>query len=204
MTYDDTADSIEQKLYKAIKKQDIDDLQLLLYEDCNVNKLDAYGSKNFSSKRTLLHIACISKNFEAVKLLLKFKADPNIKAFPSGNTPLHIASMWAQALIVDVLLENGADPVINNQKNKNPLQVIGKKYKLTDDNLMYDDDTILENKMETQILLLNAGGKRALNFQNKINADIAEAEDGLAGLKVESNARIKYVEKTQKKVYAQF
>merc|ERR1712228_460685 len=48
--------------------------------------------------------------------------------------------------------------------------------------------------MGTQILLLEAGGKKADDFQEEIDndmGDLADAEDGLAALKNESNVRIK-------------
>ena len=54
--------------------------------------------------------------------------------------------------------------------------------------------------METQILLLTAGGKKADDFQQEIDDDLADAEDGLAGLKAESNMRIKKVQKASGKV----
>merc|ERR1712130_186388 len=54
---------------------------------------------------------------------------------------------------------------------------------------------------ETQILLLEAGGKKADDFQEEIDNDLADAEDGLAGLKNESNLRIKKIQKQNNKKF---
>jgi len=184
--------SIEQKIVDAIYANDMDELQMLLLEDADLNKLGAYGKKG-SEKITPLFIAVSKKNLKATKLLLKFKAEANIKSFPGGNTPLHVAAQWAQHKIVAALLKAGANPVANNAKNKNPLQVIGSKCK------KQNDKKVMEGKMETQILLLTAGGDKAEQFQAELDEDIADAEDGLKGLKVEANVRIKKVEKANAK-----
>merc|ERR550525_2074638 len=141
---------------------------------------------------TPLFIAVSKKNLKATKLLLKLKADPNIHSFPGGNTPLHIASMWAQHKIVALLLKNGANPVANNNKQKNPLQIIGSKYKPNN-----KDAKVANDKMECQILLLEAGGDKADQFQKEIDDDIADAMDGLEGLKAEANQRIKKIQKSK-------
>ncbi len=166
---------------------------MLLLEDADLNKLGTYGKKG-NQKITPLHIACSKKNLKACKLLIKFKAKADIKSFPSGMTPLHIAAQWAQHKIVALLLKNGANPVANNNKNKNPLQIIGIKYKGDKQN----DASVIEGKMETQILLLEAGGKKATDFQDELDQDLADAEDGLDGLKAESNLRIKKIQKQGK------
>lgn len=188
------SDPIEQQIVAAIYDNDMDLLQKLLLEDADLNKLAAYGKKG-TEKITPLFIAVSKKNLKATKLLLKFKSDPNVKSFPTGNTPLHIASMWAQHKIVALLLKNGANPVANNNKQKNPLQLIGSKYKSNN-----KDSKVADAKMECQILLLEAGGDKADEFQNEINDDIADAMDGLAGLKAEANQRIKKVQKASGKV----
>ena len=187
--------SIEQKICNAIYDNDMDELQLLLLEDADLNKLDNYGKKG-NEKITPLFIACSKKNLKACKLLIKFKAKVDIHSFPSAITPLHIAAQWAQHKIVALLLKNGANPVANNNKNKNPLQIIGSKYKQSQ-----ITDKIMDAKMETQILLLEAGGKKATDFQEEIDNDLADAEDGLAGLKNESNMRIKKIQKQKNQVF---
>eukprot|EP00483_Globobulimina_turgida_P001046 UN01048 len=151
--------SIEQKICNAIYDDDIDELQMLLLEDADLNKLGAYGKKG-NEKITPLHIACSKRNLKACKLLIKFKAKPEVKSFPKGNTPLHYAAMWAEHKIVRLLLKNGANPVTNNNKQKNPLQIIGSKFK----NAQMNDSKVIEGKMETQILLLEAGGKKSYRF----------------------------------------
>eukprot|EP01084_Bolivina_argentea_P005156 9745_1 len=186
--------SIEQQICNAIYDNDIDELHMLLLEDVDLNKLGAYGKKG-NQKITPLHIACSKKNLKAVKLLLKFKAKTNVKSFPSGYTPLHIAAMWAHHKIVALLLKNGANPKANNNKQKTPLQIIGSKYKQK----QLNDPKIMEAKIETQILLLKASSKKkAKYFQDEIDQDIADAEDGLDGLKAESNMRIKKIQKQGK------
>jgi hypothetical protein len=61
---------------------------------------------------TLLHVAVVSRNLDAVGDLLRFRVDPNV-ADISGNTALHYAANGRDvvaASLVELLLAHGADP----------------------------------------------------------------------------------------------
>jgi len=182
-------------LAAAIRKNDSNLMKRLIIENIEVNKLADYSPKS-KEKLTLLHVAVGNKNEQAVKLLLQFKANPNIKSFPSGTTPLHIASQWCLPKIVEMLLKSGADPVANDNNGKNPLQIIGNK--LPKDDFSID---IMDRKTETQVILLQAGGDKATKVQKEIDTEIANAEIGFQGLKIESNIRVKQTQKTMGKKF---
>ena len=54
------------------------------------------------------------EQIEHVKLLLKYKADPNITQF-DGFTPLHLAVIKENVLIIKYLLKYGANPNLPNK-----------------------------------------------------------------------------------------
>jgi len=182
--------SLEEELVAAIRKNDIDKMKVKLLEGANVNKMDSYGTK---SKITPLFIAVSKQNLEAVQLLLKFKADASTQSFPNGTAPIHVAAQYANPQIVKLLLDNGANPVINDNNGKNPLQMIG--HKLEPYGKKLTKEKIIERTSEVQLLLLMAGTQAANQQQIKIDNEIENAESGLKGLKMESNQRIKKVEK---------
>lgn len=66
------------------------------------NRSDGHGN-------TPLHWASFKNETECVKLLLKYKADPNAKASPSGWTPLHDAAYSNAHESILLLLQSGAD-----------------------------------------------------------------------------------------------
>ncbi|XP_078503427.1 NF-kappa-B inhibitor epsilon [Lissotriton helveticus] len=55
-----------------------------------------------------LHIATLTKNLSLISLLLKRKADINIKEGTSGKTPLHLAVELRDRGLVSYFLQNGA------------------------------------------------------------------------------------------------
>lgn len=196
--------SVEQKLIKTIYDGDFDEFRMVLLDDPDVFKLAAYGKKG-NEKITPLFIAVSKKNLKMVKALIDYAKgtgdDPdkkqekaaefvNIKAFPSGNTALHIAAMWAQHKIVNVLLKNGANPVENNNKKKNPIQIIGIKYKQSQ-----ITDKINDDKTETQVLLLMKGADKAQKYKEDRFGAMDDAYSALGGIKGDLNARLKAIGK---------
>mmetsp|Transcript_97137 Transcript_97137/g.118970 ORF Transcript_97137/g.118970 Transcript_97137/m.118970 type:complete len:308 (-) Transcript_97137:136-1059(-) len=184
--------SNEFKAAKALKDKDLDEFRMLMLEDLDINSLQKYNAKS-KEKETLLHVAIRCKSLKGVQTLIKFKADINKPTFPSGNTPMHYASMYAVPEIVKLLLDKGATSTENNNKGKNPIQIIGSKLKNK------NSIDALDRTTETQLLLLDAGSKKAINVQQELTEDIQDAEAGLQGLKMESNAKIKAVVKAQKR-----
>lgn len=91
-------------------------LRMLLDAGGDVNSVDDKG-------RTPLMMAAETNNAEIVDLLLKNKADPNIKN-QDGNTALHVAAQKGNHSIIQVLLLQGkTDPHILNKTDRTPLQV---------------------------------------------------------------------------------
>ena len=201
--------SVEQKLVNAIYDNDWDKFELVILDNPDVTKLAAYGKKG-NEKITPLFIAVSKKNLKMVKLMIKLvrghvdenddKAEEeaqarvakfvNTKAFPSGNTALHIASSWAQHKIVKVLIKNGANATINNNKKKNPIQIIGSKYKQSQ-----ITDKINEAKTETQVELLCSGADQAQKYKEDRFAAIDDAYSALGGIKGDLNERLKAIGK---------
>ena len=183
--------SPEQQLLKAVQKKDVSKIKDILMTGVEINAFVSVKSR----KTTALHMACQKKSLKIVNLLIKCNADVQIQEFPSGRTPLHIASMYAAHKIVKVLLDNGANPVAEDNDGKNPMNLIGSKY---------PGDTasraIIDGKSECQVLLLEAGSIKMMELKEQREARIKDVESGLQGLKIESNARIKQIEKAQEKV----
>lgn len=65
-------------------------------------------------KWTLLHLATWHQQPAYAQLLLRFKADPNVRDF-HGRTPLLLAIMVASASIIDLLLRYDANPDIEGK-----------------------------------------------------------------------------------------
>ena len=77
---------------------------------------------------TLLFLCFNLENFDAFKILLKYKVDCNIQR-NDGNTVLHLAINDNKENFVNILLENKADPnLINKTNNQTPfhLAIINK------------------------------------------------------------------------------
>lgn len=186
---DEDEKDTNQEFATAIAKKDVDTMRELIVKGIQVNKLSNYGKSK--DKITLLHYACTKKSLSAVKILIKFKADVNIQAFPSGITPLYIAAQWAHAKIVELLLDNGADPGITNNKGKAPLNVIGLK--LGDKS----SKKIISDKADVQLMILEATTKKAHQVQKELDTDILNAQIGLKGLKDTGNKKINNIQKKQ-------
>ena len=74
----------------------------LLAKGANPNEYDSLGS-------TPLHDAAWNGDPDLVKLLLKYKADPNARHKESGSVPLHYAVLMNRLQVVEALLDGGAD-----------------------------------------------------------------------------------------------
>jgi hypothetical protein len=70
---------------------------------------------------TPLHWASFKNEVQCVSLLLRFHADPNARAFPSGWSPLHDAAYSDSADSLKLLLEAGAEVDVRANSGATPL-----------------------------------------------------------------------------------
>ena len=122
----------------AIESNCLEIVDILL--KANANPDSRVGNK----MTTPLHYACLRRNLDIIKSLLRAKANPNVQDI-SGDTPLTIAVLadeisipltWHDHTaprninvyqIVDALLEAGADPNMPNNINATPLHMAAYK-----------------------------------------------------------------------------
>lgn len=74
-----------------IKSPDLPDGQLLLFQPYNPFIPMAPKDELEESKQTPLHLATVSSNAEAIRILIQQGADPDAREDGTGNTPLHLA-----------------------------------------------------------------------------------------------------------------
>jgi len=70
---------------------------------------------------TLLHWAVLYKNFEAIEILLKNKADPNALDF-NGKSPLHYALDNDSTAIINLIMKNNGNPILWDNQYHSPLK----------------------------------------------------------------------------------
>ena len=116
-TQDEDGNTLEDKLYVACDKSELDEVTKLLENGANVNEIYEHSGS------TPLHIACNSDhpNVEIIKLLLKKQAKINVQD-KDGNTPLHIACNRKDAnkdIIYYLLNLSFYTPNVNIQNKEN-------------------------------------------------------------------------------------
>lgn len=74
-----------------------------------------------SKKRTPLHIACIKGSSPMTRLLLHFKANPNVWDEQHEVTPMHYAAIVGSSECINLLIRNGAQVNAGIEKSKTPL-----------------------------------------------------------------------------------
>lgn len=97
-----------------IKQRNMNQLQLDLAKGNSPNATDF-------NHRTALWMAAYYDNYEAVQLLLRAGADPNIVDSGHHDTPLMFAAGNGNVDIVKALLDAKADPNIQNNKGQTAL-----------------------------------------------------------------------------------
>ncbi|EAS06924.1 Serine/Threonine kinase domain protein (macronuclear) [Tetrahymena thermophila SB210] len=90
-------------------------VQILIDNGCNIEAETTF-------KRRPLHLCCIIGNIDALKILIKHKAEIN-PLDNNNNTPILLASQNRWHEIVEILLDNGGDPHIKNNKGENAVNV---------------------------------------------------------------------------------
>lgn len=158
---------LDQKLFYAIKEQNIEKIKLLLDQGANVN------AQNSRIKITPLETAIKANNAEIAELLLQHGADTTQLNW-CKHTPLLQAVKKDNIKIVELLLEYGADP---DFKAHNGQQAI---------------DIATDNKNEEMVELFNSlgGGKslkaadtleKAEHNQSELIADLNQDNLDLLG-----------------------
>jgi ankyrin repeat protein len=106
----------EPLLHFASKQRNTDILELLLrLPHMSPDLKDDLGW-------TPLLLACFDDQLPAIRVLLSFNADPNVRT-SKLDTPLHIAAYRGRGEIVNMLLEHGADTSLLNAEGKTALQL---------------------------------------------------------------------------------
>ena len=85
------------------------------------NILRAHGGSSDGHGNTPLHWAAFKNETECVSLLLKYNADPNARAHPSGWTPLHDAAYSNSTETIALLLDAGAQVDARANSGATPL-----------------------------------------------------------------------------------
>lgn len=89
--------------------------QILLKDPSLVNAVDRDGY-------TPLHKACYNNNYELAQLLLKYKADPNMRTEYQW-TSLHSACKWNNWKLAALMLQHGADINAKSEGDQTPLHI---------------------------------------------------------------------------------
>jgi len=85
------------------------------------NFVRPHGGSSDGHGNTPLHWAAFKNEIECVSLLLKYKADPNARAHPSGWTPLHDAAYSNSKETIELLLNAGANVDARANSGATPL-----------------------------------------------------------------------------------
>jgi ankyrin repeat protein len=159
----DVYDSLDIDALKSFLDSDKDDKDLKI----------VLNLKRGESESTVLHDVA-KLNVEAVELLLKAGADPNIRD-KEGKTPLHCAADTNCAGAVEYLLKAGANPNIKDEEKRTPLYYAAEQ--------SYEDltDSLLDNGAEVDIQ--DKKGNTPLHYaaqrgdENIVKALVAKKQD---------------------------
>lgn len=108
-------DNANTRLQKAAVDGDVSKMESLLSPNSAIDRLMSIGIDVNEHDRTVvtpLMFAARHDKLEAVRLLLRHNADPNITTSYGNNTALVFAAAHARPEIVQALLDAGADPSI--------------------------------------------------------------------------------------------
>ena len=109
---DDHSDLIDTKLCRAIVRQKLDDVILLLEQGASVNKSDGH-------RVAPIHLACAFTDVRIVRCLIEHGADVQ-ECVPDFLSPLHVACYNSRIEMVEILIHAGA---VFNQSGVSPLHL---------------------------------------------------------------------------------
>lgn len=115
-----------------------------------------------------LHYAAETENLELAKVLLKFKANPNVlDGSPNGESPLHICAWKNSYSMCRLLTSKGADPNILCKKGYAPIHVII----IESMSLLKCEDELKRKKM--LVTLLKCGASPNTKTNNRVYDDVS-------------------------------
>jgi ankyrin repeat protein len=107
---------LDEELYFAAQKCDIDRARELLERGADPNARDSVGA-------TPLHYAALNGHVNAVKKLLEHGADVNARD-KDGFTPLHVAACKGYVDVLGLILQYGADLNMQSRRGWTPYALI--------------------------------------------------------------------------------
>ena len=113
---------LEDHLYLALKKNQIESVKILLNADgVMIDKLSKSGFN-------VLHLAAKKNRLDLVKLFISNGADPNVQSGSKGHrrTALHLASENLNSKMVEFLLDHGADILLKDVNRQTALDLVNK------------------------------------------------------------------------------
>lgn len=167
------------KPYKSIRENNLEQLQILINNGLDVNKIDSNG-------QLLIATAITFSNLEAVKLLVENGADVNLTV---NNLPLiTLALIYGDIELFRLLIEKGADvnAVANNQPiildalvcgNNEAVKLLvenGAEIEFPNSNTTLLEQALLFSNDEITELCISKGSK----FPQHILFDVAQRKDG--------------------------
>jgi len=114
--------SLDEELFEAVKKGDIDRVRELLAKGANVNTNDRHKD-SWIYDQTPLHVAAHEGHKYVARLLLEHGAVVNARD-KHGFTPLYYAVGGGHIDIVSILLEHGADVNARDKSGNTPLHYV--------------------------------------------------------------------------------
>jgi hypothetical protein len=114
--------SLDEELFEAVKKGDIDKVREILAKGANVNTRDRHKD-SWTYNQTPLHVAAHEGHTYVARLLLEHGAVVNARD-KYGFTPLYYAAGGGHIDIVSILLEHGADVNARDKSGNTPLHYV--------------------------------------------------------------------------------
>ena len=177
---------LSESILQVAQYSHVDDLKFLLNIGGNVNSRD-------ENNQTPLIFAAFRGEWLALKVLLQYKADPNISRYQDNVTPLYIVSQNGQHGCVYLLLKYGANPNVKKSSGFTPLIIASQlgHYKCVNVLLQHKaNPNIRSQEGTTAIYMASQDGHSHcvdLLLQYKANHKLLCKTDGSDALGVASN-----------------
>ena len=172
-------DTSVSSLHDAIRRNDVDEVQLLLANGADVHSVD---EKNW----TALHTAILMNQPEIVKILISHGSDLE-KQTDDQCTPLHLAAMLGNIEIAKILLQNSANINAKGEYGRSPLIAAIKDDKIEMAKFLIENNADLEARtIEQKTPLMACAIKNLLELGHhliKYKANLeSSCEDGAKAL----------------------